>query len=153
MKNITEFNVFNLNRALAMKNELSTAGKTPEEISAGIGEAFKLEGDKLKYFVASLDLINGKTEKLKRVFVVSFAEGEAVPSGIQKVEEHHYMLDYYQAPRPVKVEEDTKGNKGRGKGRGGKDGGRDGGRGPGGGKGPKGGGAPVEAKSAKPAKE
>jgi hypothetical protein len=166
MKNITEFNVFNLSRALSIKNELATAGKTPEEISAGIGEAFKLEGDKLKYFVASLELIAGKTEKLKRVFVVSFAEGETVPASVQKVEEQHFILDYHQAPRAPAPADDGK----RGKGRGGRDGGRGGpgggrggptgGRGPGGSnKGPGGGdrkdagGAPAtEAKTAKPAK-
>lgn len=131
MKNITEFNVFNLNRAIAVKNDLATQGKNPEEIQAAIGEAFKLEGDKLKYFVASLGLIEGKTEGLKRVFVVSFGEGETVPASVQKVEEQHFLLDYYQAPRPAQKPDE--GGKGRGKGRGGRDGGRGGGgRGPGG---------------------
>jgi len=129
MKNITEFSVFNLNRALAVKNEMATAGKTPEEISAGIGEQFKLEGDKLKHFVASLGLIDGKAEKLKRVLVVSFGEGETVPASVQKVEDGHYLLEYFTAPHVAKKPEE---GKGRGKGRGGRDGDR-GGRGPGGG--------------------
>jgi hypothetical protein len=116
MKAITEFNVFNLKRAITLKGELSTQGKTPEEISTSIGESFKLEGDKLKAFVNSLDLVNDKTEGLKRVMVVTFAEGEAVPERFQKVDEQHFMLEYFQAPRPPapKEEDGKRGGKGRG---------------------------------------
>ena len=116
MKAITEFNVFNLKRAIALKAELAGQGKSPEEIQTSLGESFKLEGDKLTAFVNSLDLVNEKTDGLKRVMVVSFAEGEAVPGTVQKVGEQHFMLDYFQAPRPAAKPEEGKG-KGKGRGR------------------------------------
>ena len=136
MKLVTEFSVFNLKGASAQYVELVTAGKPPEEIEQALGEALKLEGEKLKHFVRSLQASSGKTEGLKRVLVVTFAEGENVPREAQKIEEHYYMLESFVVPKKPQADDRGRGGKG-GKGRGGPGGGRGGG---GGGRGGAGGG-------------
>ncbi len=122
MKSVTEFPTHKLIQGLNKKKELADAGKTPEEISAGLGEAMKLEGDKLKYFMAAIEVAGQNLEKLSRVLVVTFAEGESVPPKATKVEEHHYIPEFQvEARKPVttkKVEQKggrDKGRKGGGK--------------------------------------
>lgn len=99
MKSITEFQVFTLQKIAAAKNQLLADGKTPEEVSAGIGETFKLEGDKLRYALAASDLIKDKTA-VRRVLIVGFAEGEAVGPKYQKVEEDYYLVEMVET-RPA----------------------------------------------------
>lgn len=130
MKSVTEFAVFTLNKGLAAKAALATQGKTPEEIQASLGETFKLEGDKLKYFINALDVAGQNQQNLKRVFVISLAEGEAAPAQATQVEELHYVPEFLNSAKPAAAATDSK------PGRGGK-----GGRG-GGGRGDKKGGSP-----------
>ncbi|KYG65716.1 hypothetical protein AZI86_01170 [Bdellovibrio bacteriovorus] len=101
MKLVTEFPSYTLMKALAAKTALTTAGKTPEEIEASLGETFKLEGDKLKYFVNALNVANDNSANLKRVFVATLAEGENIPAKSVKVEEHHYIPEFLSAPKPA----------------------------------------------------
>ncbi len=122
MKSITEFANFTLNQGLKTKATLTADGKTPEEIQTALGEAFKYEGDKLKHFVNSLEVATQNPENLKRVLVVSFAEGEKTPPKAVKVEETHYVPDFIvqaRAPAPEASEKGGRGGKGgRGKERG-----------------------------------
>lgn len=99
MKSITEFAMPTLQKFSTAKAALTTEGKSAEEISAAMGETFKLEGDKLKYMMAAADLAAGKPS-VRRVMVVSFAEGETAPAKYQKVEETHYLVETLE---PVKV--------------------------------------------------
>lgn len=101
MKSVTEFWNFTLNQGLTAKTALTAEGKTAEEIATALGEKFKYEGDKLKYFVAALDVANANPEKLSRVLVVSLAEGEAAPAKAVKVEEMHYIPEQVAAPKGV----------------------------------------------------
>lgn len=99
MKSITEFANPVLQKVLTAKAALVAAGKSAEEIAANMGETFKLEGDKLKYVLAAADLVADK-KSVRRVMVVSFAEGETAPAKYQKVEETHYLIETLE---PVKV--------------------------------------------------
>ncbi len=128
MKAITEFPSFVLTKGLNAKKALTTEGKTPEEISTSIGETFKFEGDKLKHFLAAIDL-SANTKDLKRIMVVGLAEGETAPAKAVKVEEHYYIPESLILSAPVKPAADAKGGRG-GKGGGGGRGGGKGGGGP-----------------------
>lgn len=99
MKSITEFALPMLQKVQTAKAALTAEGKTAEEMSASIGETFKLEGDKLKFAIAAADLTVDKSS-VRRVMVVTFAEGEQVPPKYQKVEETYYLVETLE---PVKV--------------------------------------------------
>ncbi len=117
MKSVTEFPNWTLAKALQTKTALTTEGKTPEEVLTSLGETYKYEGDKLKHFINAIDVAGQNPDKLKRVLVVSYTEGEPVPPKALKVEEHHYVPEFLidaKAATPM----DSKG--GRGQGRGGK---------------------------------
>lgn len=122
MKSITEFAAPTLQKGLTLVGDLSTQGKSAEEISAAVGEAMKYEGDKLKHFINSVEVAKSITQgRLKRVLVVSFGESEKVPEKAVKVDDTHYMAEFFleaSAMKPVEKSTDTKGGKGRGKGRG-----------------------------------
>lgn len=92
MKSITEFAQHTLQKVSTAKAALTAEGKTPEEISAAIGESFKYEGDKLKYALAASDLTNGQTA-IRRVMVATFAEGETVPAKYQKIDDTYYLIE------------------------------------------------------------
>lgn len=121
MKNVTEFPTHTLTKGAAMKATLSGQGKTPEEIQTSLGESFKYEGDKLKHFLAAIDVAAQNSQNLRRVLVVTLNEGEKAPPRATQVEEHYYIPESLvtAAPKPAA---DPKGGKG-GKGRGGKGGG------------------------------
>ena len=128
MKAITEFPSFVLSKGLVAKTALTAEGKTPEEVSAKIGETFKFEGDKLKHFLAAIDLsVNAKD--LKRIMVIGLAEGETAPSKAVKVEDSYYIPESLILTAPVKAAADPKARGGKGGGRGGKGGGGPRGRG------------------------
>ena len=101
MKLVTEFPSYTLTKALAAKTALATEGKTPEEIEASLGETFKLEGDKLKYFVNAMNVAHDNSANLKRVFVATLAEGENIPAKSVKVEDHHYIPEFIAPPKPA----------------------------------------------------
>lgn len=122
MKSVTEFWNVHLQKGSKTKADLTAAGKTPEEIPAAIGEAFKFEGDKLKHFLAAIDFAATITEPgLSRVLVVSLNEGESVPPKASKIEEHVYIPEFASAPKAITMtKNDPKGAKrnqgGKGKG-------------------------------------
>jgi len=87
MKTLTEFANMTIQRGLTQLKELTAASKTVEEIQAAITESFKLEGEKLKFFMNALNAVKEKTDRLKRVIVMTVAEGEKLPSGSSKIEE------------------------------------------------------------------
>lgn len=119
MKAITEFPSFVLSKGLAAKTALITEGKSPEEVSAKLGETFKFEGDKLKHFLAAIDLsVNAKD--LKRIMVIGLAEGEAAPAKAVKVEDSYYIPESLILSAPVKAPDAKGGRGGKGGGRGGK---------------------------------
>ncbi len=132
MKSVTEFPSFTLNKGLTAKAALAAEGKSPEEIQQSIGETFKYEGDKLKYFINALDVAGQNATNLKRVIVVSLAEGENPPNKATKVEELHYMPEFLVEAKPAVAKTDSKGGRGgggKGRGGGGGGGGRGGGSG------------------------
>lgn len=98
MKSITEFSHAALQKVSAAKAALVAAGKTAEELAAGLGESLKLEGDKLKFAMAAADLVADK-KSVRRVVVVSFAEGEVAPAKYQQVEDTHYLVEVLEAPK------------------------------------------------------
>jgi hypothetical protein len=122
MKLVTEFPSYTLTKALTAKAALTADGKSPEEIETSLGETFKLEGDKLKFFVNAMTVANDNSANLRRVFVATFAEGENVPAKSIKVEEHHYVPDFIVTAKPA-PSKDAKGGRG---GRGGPGGNRGG---------------------------
>jgi hypothetical protein len=133
MKAVTEFPSHLLKRGLEAKAELEGQGKTPEEIQASLGEAFKLEGDRLKHFFNSLDVAS-KNPGLSRMMVMSLAEGEKAPAKAVAIEAHHYVPEFVVLAQPQQPGRDGRGGKGRhGRGGGGGGGGRGGRGGPGGG--------------------
>lgn len=104
MKSVTEFWNHTLAKGITAKNALTAEGKTPEEIQTSLGETFKLEGDKLKYFVAAIDVAIQNADKLSRVLVVSLADGENAPPKAVKVEEMHFVPEFQAAPRAVNMQ-------------------------------------------------
>ncbi|WP_413289189.1 hypothetical protein [Bdellovibrio sp. HCB337] len=121
MKAVTEFASFTLAQALKTKAALAAEGKSAEEIQASLGTTYKLEGDKLTYFVNALEIADKNAQGLKRVLVVSYNDGETVPAQATKVEEMYYLPEMFITAKPVAPAKDAKG--GRGGGRGGKGGG------------------------------
>lgn len=121
MKSVTEFANFTLKAGLVKKAALAAEGKSPEETQAGLGEAFKYEGDKLKHFNNALDIAAQHNENLKRVLVLTFAEGEVPPANATKVEEHHYLPEMHTIKNYDPKKPEPKGGRGdKGKGGGGK---------------------------------
>jgi hypothetical protein len=122
MKSVTEFANFTLSQALQIQTALAAEGKSPEEVQAGLGEKFKYEGDKLKHFVNALGIAGQKSENLRRVVVMSLAEGEKAPTNGTQIEEHFYLPEYLTEMKKVHAAP-AKDQKGGGKGgnRGGKE--------------------------------
>ena len=146
-----------LKNALKVRNDLTAAGKTPEELPAALGEALKMEGDRLTRLMGAVETIDGRpVGELKRVLVMqTTAEGEKAPEGAVQKGELWYVMEQLAPPVKTMPEDRGGGRDGRGGrgGRGGRDGrgggrpggpgGRDGGRGGDrGGRGPGAGGGP-----------
>ncbi len=112
MKNVTEFWNVNLFKGLQAKEALAAEGKSAEEIQTSIGETFKMEGDKLKHFINAIDVASQNKDKLHRVLVVTYAEGEAPAPKSVKVEEHHYVPAFIKEAPPATDKKDEKGAKG-----------------------------------------
>jgi hypothetical protein len=122
MKSVTEFWSATLTRGLKAKEALAAEGKSPEEIQTNLGETFKMEGDKLKHFIAALDVAAQNQDKLSRVLVVALNEGESAPPKGVKVEENYYIPEFQVAARAVNTQKfdrnAAQGGKGKGKGSG-----------------------------------
>ena len=127
MRTITEFHASTLKNAIKTKEELLAAGKTAEELPAAMGEALKLEGDKLNHVLNALEVVGTKTHDLKRVVILALNENEKAPSGVQQKGEQYFAVEYFpplpgtqpkgRGPRDGKRDGkrgDRKGKKGRG---------------------------------------
>jgi hypothetical protein len=121
MKAVTEFASITLSQALKLKQALAADGKTPEEIQQGLGEKYKFEGEKLTYFVNAIEVASQNADGLKRVLVVTLADGENAPDKATQIDQMHYLVEGHVKPKP-KVEAKPAGrdgnrpqNKGRGK--------------------------------------
>lgn len=145
MKTLTEFPSSVLKKAAQLKAELTTGGKTPEEISQSMSETLKIEGDKLSFLMNALEVIGNKQNDLKRVVVYTLSEGEKVSGPVAQKGEHAYLAEFYPSLEKPKARAEmdhhpggdrSRGKGGRGKGRGGP-GNQNGGsnRGPGAGRG------------------
>lgn len=115
MRTLTEFAAPTLKNAARIRQELVAAGKTPEELPAAMGEALKLEGDKLTMILQAVELVGDKVADLKRVVVGALAEGERAPSGAQEKEGKQFVAEYYppvagKGGKPSR--EDRKGGRG-----------------------------------------
>jgi hypothetical protein len=133
MKTITEFAAPTLKNASKVRDELVAAGKTPEELPAALGEALKVEGDKLTLLLQALELVADRKNDLKRVIVGALNEGEKAPSGAQEKDGKQFIIELYppvgsQGGRPARGGRDEKGGRGDRKkgGRGGRGGDREG---------------------------
>ena len=120
MKVITEFPGYILSRAIQSKNALIAEGKTLEEALASLGETFKFEGDKLKHFLKTLE-VTANVENVRRVIVMTIAEGENPPARSTKVEEFYYVSDIPVLTGSKPGDKPAPKGKG-GKGKGGRDG-------------------------------
>lgn len=148
MKTITEFLGVQIKNAAKTIEELTAAGKTAEELPAALGEAVKMEGDKLKFLMNAVEVSKQGSKKgidnLKRVVVIQLGENEKAPYGAIKKDEQCYVIEmipqaYSAARAQAEANRDRDDRRGGGKGRGdkkggkggrgGRDGGRDGGRG------------------------
>jgi hypothetical protein len=126
MKTITEFHVATLKTAHKTRQELLTAGKTAEELPVALGEALKLEGDKLANIIAALEFVEAdaksKTYDLKRVIVSTLAEKETTPKSTLQRGDFYFTIEYFP-PLPGQEKKQPKGRDGD------RHGGRDGKRG------------------------
>ena len=159
MKTLTEFfgrnlkfieeqmAMIQLDAKSAAEEVLKIEGKTEEEIQTALPEAIKtavatkiteltkLEGEKIDWLFAALDMVKGKKGSIKRVLVMSAGEGEKVPAGLKEVDGKYFSVELFpEAARPGAKMETSRDE--RGGRRDGKKGGRDGkGRGGPGGRG------------------
>ena len=130
MKTVTEFPGVVIRQVLKTKQDLLSNGTTEELLGEGLGQAYKVEGDRLKHLMKAIELSAPQIEHLARVRVFA-AEAEApTPQGAVKDGEHFYMVEVTSFAKPDRGgrdrnDRDPKGRGGRDKGRGGK--GRDGG--------------------------
>lgn len=111
MKAVTEFASFTLNKALAAQAALVTAGKTPEEIQQSLGETFKLEGEKLGYFMNALEVAGKNSEKLMRVVIMRLNDGETQPVQATKFEELYYIPEFFMLTQPKPMQAPGKGGR------------------------------------------
>lgn len=119
MRAMGEFPAHILTKGIEARKALLAEGKTEEEVSTSISETFKYTEGKLKNFITAVSLVEPKTEKLYRVRIFAFNEGEKIPDNAVKVEELHFIAEYFDdkpvaaAPVTVKTERRTGGgNKG-----------------------------------------
>lgn len=120
MKTFTEFDGFSLKNATAKKAELVAAGKTAEELPQAMGEALKVEGDRLTYLLAALEVTEGRTDGLKRVVVYTVDEGKSAPKGAVQKGEKYFLAEYFYVPAPKRAPGKDREERGGRGGRGGK---------------------------------
>jgi hypothetical protein len=129
MKTLTELPGLNIKNAAKTRQDILTGGKTPEETPAALGEALRVEGDRLNLLVNALDVVGTKLNDLKRVVVYSLAEGEKAPTKAVQKGDHYYLVEYFPPLNPPKPSRHTqedrpKGRRKRKRKRGERDGGR-----------------------------
>lgn len=111
MKAVTEFSSHTLTKGLAAQTALVAEGKSVEEIQQNLGETFKFENEKLKYFMAAVDVASKNTQNLRRVLVLALNEGEVAPAKSIKVEEHYYLPEFLLLAKPQVEKSDAKGGR------------------------------------------
>ena len=128
MKAVTEFASFTINAAIKAKAALEAEGKSAEEVQASLGTTYKLEGEKLGYFMKALEVAANGPQNLKRVLVMKLNEGETAPAksvsgedGICYVAETLVEIRKEQPKRDERGGRGGRGGKGRGGDRGGKE--------------------------------
>lgn len=136
MKTLTEFAAITIKNAAKTRQELTAAGKTAEELPQAMGEALKLEGDKLNFLMNAIDVVGDKHNDLKRVIVMTLNEGEKAPGKAEQKGEHYYVTEYFppiakKGAHPAGKEarggrDDRRGKRGDKKGKRGERGGRGG---------------------------
>lgn len=119
MKAVTEFQGFTLYKALQAKNSLTAEGKTPEEVQTNLGQSYKFEGEKLGYFMHSLEVASANPQNLKRVIIAKIEEGEKTPANAVKIEELHFIPEFLILSKAAAHSTHQKGGR-SGVGRGGK---------------------------------
>lgn len=102
MKAVSEFPAHILTKGIAAKAALLAEGKSEEEISTSLGETFKFKDNRLKYFIAALGVAEANTEKLYRVRLFTFNEGENIPEKATLIEEVYYIPEFFQGLQPAK---------------------------------------------------
>jgi|GEM_PF-4216727 len=120
MKTITEFNGFQLKAALATKREklaaLKAAGKSSAEsaaeLPAQMGEALKLEGEKLTLFLKAMSHVEKSGfdrdgGALKRIVVLLLGEGEKAPTGAVQPSVNKAVVSVKPIVTPVAAEAST----------------------------------------------
>lgn len=126
MRTVTEFAAPTLKNAAKVQQELQASGKTAEEMPAALGEALKLEGDKLNHLIAALEVVGTRLDDLKRVLVLAPAsEGEKAPHKAVQKGEHWLVTEYFPPVHGKGKPAHAPGQDGRGA-RGGRDGDRKG---------------------------
>lgn len=94
MKIMSEFAAHVLTKGIAAKAALAAEGKSEEEISTSLGETFKFKDNRLKYFMTALDVAKeSKLEKLYRVRVYTYSEGEEIPEDATQVDDIHFVAE------------------------------------------------------------
>lgn len=115
MKAMSEFPVHTLTKGIAAKAALVAEGKSEEEISTSLGEMFKFKDNRLKYFMTALGIAETQLEKLYRIRIFSFEEGETIPEKAIKMEELYYIPEFFNptpGPKPITVKPDPKARSG-----------------------------------------
>lgn len=115
MKTITEFAANVFKNAAKISNELSTLGKTSEEIAQALGSVLKLDGEKLVFFQSAAELVGEKLDDLKRVIVFTVNEGGKALAGATQKGEHYFISEYYASLKPKGEFKGRGGRKGKGK--------------------------------------
>lgn len=121
MKAVTEFASITLSQALKAQAAMAAEGKSAEEIQQSLGQTYKYEGEKLTYFMNALEVAGKNTDSLKRVVIVSLNEGENAPAKATKVDELHYVPEFWvtAAPKAAPAKGGPGGNRGGNRGQGG----------------------------------
>lgn len=118
MKAMSEFPVHILTKGVAAKAALVAEGKSEEEISTSLGETFKFKDNRLKYFIAALGIAETQLEKLYRIRIFSFEEGETIPEKAVQIEELYYSPEFFNptpGAKPITVKPDPKAARSGGK--------------------------------------
>ncbi len=102
MKAMSEFAGHILTKGLAAKAALTAEGKSEEEISTSLGETFKFKDNRLKYFMTALDIAEANLDKLYRIRLFTFEEGENIPEKAVQVEEIYYVPEFFGGPKEAK---------------------------------------------------
>lgn len=119
MRTVTEFPGVVIRQVLLTRTKLVSGGTAEDQLSAAIGEAHKVEGDRLSHLVKTLQIVGEDASHVARVRVFAGEDETKMPKGSVKEGEHFYLVERIQsAAPPKKASASDRDGKGRGKGRG-----------------------------------